>query len=384
MIHRPLLCHGYGNGTSASLITVSDSAKHIVQILELLDERKMNYTFPINKTELLLSSGFSLLWQCFELSQDSKLAKDNHKTLRALITLLMGDTLSIATDFQRVAHALVATNTSSESPSQSPTQVMPTFVSDRNAMPAPDSKPKSARRQLQAIASRFSSLTKPHQPRSEDAPRRATVPTVDPSYLSPNHRSSSQLSLTSTRSLPVFSINSPLTTRTLMDLTPPIVNLDYLPLGEEPLSAYSNPPRKEVVARPGFDWAQSLDNMDSSNSNMYDGLFNGLFQDQISQSRLQLDVTTLNNPQDWLDQEWPVSAIDMSGKGPAPQSVLSASEGSITSGSETFSGCGSHQGSTSSGQVDPLDTGSKSFKGIAMPTFDGDAIDIYRFVSPLS
>jgi hypothetical protein len=42
-------------------MTVADSAKHIVQILDLLDERRMNYTFPFNKSELLLTAGFSLL-----------------------------------------------------------------------------------------------------------------------------------------------------------------------------------------------------------------------------------------------------------------------------------------------------------------------------------
>ncbi len=341
----------------------------------------MNYTFPLNKTELLVSSGFSLLWQCFELSQESKLARDNQNSLKALTNLLMHDSLSIATEFQEIARALVATEISSPSSTQSPHAMMPNFVSDRSAMPAPESKPRSARRQLQAIASRFSSLTKPHQPRAEDAPRRATVPGVDPSYRNPHHRTSSQLSLSSTRSLPVFSINSPPTTRTFKDLPPSTVNLDYLPLGHNPLPAYPNPPGKEALASPDLDWSQNLEDMDNSTPNMFDGLYNGVFQDQISQSRLELAVTALPNPQDWLDQKWPVSAIDLSAKGPAPKSVLSTSEESITSGGEEFSGCGSHSGSTSSGQVDNLNLGSKTLRGITMPTFDEDAIDLDGFIS---
>jgi hypothetical protein len=330
----------------------------------------MNYAFPMNRTELLLSSGFSLLWQCLDLSHDSKLAKDNQKSLKAITNLLSRHSPNIDAEFRRVTDALVATDMPSASWSQSPRQTIPNCVSDRSSMPAPVLKPRSTRRQLQAIASRFSSLTKPHQPRAEDARRRATVPAVDSSYLSTHHRTSSQLSISSTTSLPVFSISSPPTTRTFTDISSSTVNLDYLPLGEEPLAVHTNPPRKEAFASPGIDWAKSLEDTDSPNPDMCDGLYNGLFQDQISQSRLDLDVNTLTNPLDWLDQEWRVSGTDTAVKGPTRSSVLSASEGSITSIGEEFSGCGSHKGSTSSGQTDYLDVKTKTFGVITVPNPD--------------
>ncbi len=318
----------------------------------------MNYTFPMNKTELLLNSGFSLLWQCLELSSDSRLARDNQKSLDTITRLLHRDSQDIATEFRRIAHALVAPKIGPPSFTQAPPETILYSVCDRNSMSVPEPKPKSARRQLQAIASRFSSLTKSHQPRAEDVPRRATVPTVGQSLLRPYHRASSQLSLSSTRSLPLFSITSPPTTRTFMDLVPCTVNLDYLPLGEttSPLSSY--PSRKQVVASPNIDWSQDLQCMDSSKPRVYDGLLNGVLQGQISQSRLELDVSALTDSHDWHDQEWPVSAIDLSTKGLAPQSALSTSQESMTSGGEEFSGCGSNHGSISS----------SSLKGITMPT----------------
>jgi hypothetical protein len=340
----------------------------------LLDERNMNYTFPINKTEVLLSSGFSLLWQCFELSPESKLAKDNQKSLKALTNLLMGESLSIAAEFERVARALVPIEPLSPSLSQSPLPMVPNFVTDLSSMPAPVSKPKLARRQLQAIASRFSSLTKPHHSRAENAPRRATVQICGPPYPSPHPRTSSQLSLSSTRSLPVFSINSSPTPRMFMDFSASTMNLDYLPLGGDPSPTYPNPPRIEVVTSPDIDWAQNLEGMDISDTKIYDGLYNGFCQDQITQSRLDLDLSSLSNPQDWLDQEWPVRAVDPSAKGPTPQSVLSASGDSITSAGEEFSGCGSNNGSTSSAQADRSDIGSKIFRGITMPVVNEDAM----------
>jgi hypothetical protein len=336
--------------------------------LELLDERKMNYAFPINKTELLLSSGFSLLWQSFELSPDSKLAKDNKKSLIALIQLLIHDSPSTAAEFQRVARAFVTFGSVSPAACLSPPLISPNtvFDRDRRSMPAPDSKPKSARRHLQAIASRFSSLTKPYQPPSEEVPRRATVPTVGPPYLSQHNRKSSQISLTSARSLPVFSVSSPPPKHPFLDLPPSTVNLDYLPLGEDQSSAYFTQPQKEKVVNPNTDWSQDISVADPSS--VYDGLCNDLFEDEISHYQVGTDVPTLANSQEWLDQEWPMSALDLSSKGPVPQSVLSASEDSITSGGDTFSGCGSNNGSTSSGQIDYSDTGNKTFRGIAIPT----------------
>jgi hypothetical protein len=356
------------SNTSASLITIADSAKHIVQILELLDERKMHYAFLMNKTELLLASGFSLLWHCMELSQDSKLARDNQKSLSAFTCLLMQDSPSIAAEFQVVARSLVVAESSSPPSTQSPAQTKSKMMCDRISMPAPDLKPKSARRQLQAIASRFSSLTKPHQPRSEETPRRATVPTVDPFFMSSHHRTSSQLSLFSTRSLPVSSITSPPLSHPFMEPTPSTVNLDYLSLDENSLPSDLNP-RKEL-AGPAVDWSQTFQDMDISSPNMYDGLYSSLLQDQISQSRLELDVASLSKPPDWLDQQWLVSAIDLPTKGAAAQSVLSASEESLTSGGDEFSGCASNNGSASCGQLDHYDIGSMTFRGIAMPTFD--------------
>ena len=329
----------------------------------------MNYAFPISRTELLLSSGFSLLWQCLELSQDSKLAKDNHKSLKAIVNLLRRDSQSMASDFQRMAHALFATSTPSATSPQFPGHEILNFVLDRSSMPAPQSRPQSARRQLQAIASRFS-FVKPHQPRPEDARRRASVPRVDPSYVSSRQRTSSQFSLSSTDSLPLFSINSPPTAQTFMDLPSSTVNLDYLALGEDQSPTVPNLPREEDVGSPGPSRVKDLEDMDSLNPDMCGGLYNGVLQNQISQSRLDLDVTALTNPQGWLDQEWPVSALDTPAKAPVPGSLLSTSEGSIKSVGEDFNGCYSHKGSTSSAHTDHFDVGGETFGGTTLQNLD--------------
>lgn len=398
IIHRPLVCYGGGSSVSASLITIADSAKHIVQIIDLLEERKMNYAFPMNKTELLLAAGFSLLWQCSELSQDSKLAKDNQKSLDAVTELLMRDSPSVANEFQRVACAFVPTQVlppslirsppqtilnlvSDRNSAQSPSHMIPNFVSDRSSMAPPSSKPKSARRQLRAIASRLSSLTKPHQPRAEDTARRATVPRDGASYQRPDDASSSQLSISSSRSLPVFSIRSPPPTHAFMDLPASAVNLDYLPLGADPLPTYPNLPRKDAVACPDVPSAPNIKGMGSSNPATYEGLYNGIFQEQILQARLDLDVGSLTNPSGWVEQQWPVCASSFSGNGAAPKSVLSVSEGSTTSAGVELGGGGggSNNGSTASRSMDHLDVGSKIFQGIPVPVSGENPIRFHGF-----
>ena len=78
----------------------------------------------------------------------------------------------------------------------------------------------------------------------------------------------------------------------------------------------------------------ALEGMDRSNPIKYDRLHNGLFQGQNWYSYLELDRATLTNPEDWLKQEWPASASDLSAKAPAPKCALSASEERTTSDGE--------------------------------------------------
>jgi hypothetical protein len=105
-----------------------------------------------------------------------------------------------------------------------------------------------------------------------------------------------------------------------------------------------------------------MEGTDNSSANTYGGLHNDVYQEQTSQRGLELEVNTLADPQERLDEEWCISAIDLSAKASAPQSVLSGSEDSITSGGEEFSGCGSNNSSATSSQFNRLDSGGKTLK----------------------
>jgi hypothetical protein len=84
---------------------------------------------------------------------------------------------------------------------------------------------------------------------------------------------------------------------------------------------------------------------------------------------------TVATGDDWAQETWPTSGIDLMTKGPVPQSVLSFSEESLASGEDSmFSGSGSNNGSTAHESM----TNEKSFKGIAIPNL-GEDFDFHEF-----
>lgn len=358
LIHRPLLCHGSDSNASAAGIVLAAAGKHILQILDLLLERHMNYTFPLNKVDLLLTSGFAIVWQSLDLEDDSKLIKDNQKSLTSIIGMLQLENPAAAAEFQKVVTCFVTVETRSVSPRSS---VDITAPKPRSSMPSPaDPKSKSARKQLQAIASRWSTFGS--KAKAEDVPRRATVP----ASLGPVHRAASTASLSSTRSAPVMQLNNmssnQLTTCRTHDSS--AINLDYLALGDDfgdsqtrTSSSTMLPPKKQPtppLADAG--WDQLFNGIDQNPT---------LYQDLTSTSGHGLYQVPSN---EWTSDSWHLSPLEFTTKAPVPQSLLSFSDESLTSGDDfMFSATGSHTGSTVIGEG--LDLG-ETYRGITIPVDD--------------
>ena len=91
-------------------MVLAAAAKHTIQILELLEERRMHYTFPVHKTDLLLVSGFSLLWQCVDLKDESKIIQDSQKSLAALTEMMTRGAPQAGEEFLRLRNSVVAIN----------------------------------------------------------------------------------------------------------------------------------------------------------------------------------------------------------------------------------------------------------------------------------
>ncbi|KIX05432.1 uncharacterized protein Z518_06304 [Rhinocladiella mackenziei CBS 650.93] len=361
LIHRPLLCHGSGSAASAAGIVLATAGKHVLQILDLLLERCMNYAFPLNKTHLLLSSGFSILWQSLDLEDDSKLVKDNQKSLTLLANMLQNDNSIAALEFQKIATCFIALEGRiASTPKSVDTGNSP--QGSGSAMPAPSEvKSKSARKQLQAIASRWSSFSNKGKP--ENTTRRATVSQTGNASFSPAHRAASTVSLTSTRSAPVKAVKSSSLNRvnTARTIDNPAINLDYLPLDGDSQTRTSSstmlPPKKQqtpTLTEPS--WERLLNNFDSNNP--------GIYQDMTANGHTLYQAPS----KEWTPEVWHLSAIDLAVKAPVPQSLLSFSEESLTSGDDfLFSAAGSNNGSTATG--DNLDL-AETYRGITIPVDD--------------
>jgi hypothetical protein len=332
----------------------------------------MNYTFPFNKSELLLTAGFSLLWQCLELPEESKLVKDNQKTLTLLITILTQDSVSAGKEFQAVAGSFVNLGPRNGAQAPKPMQIDCQAARMLENMAAPEVKHKSPRKQLQAIASRFSSFNN-SRVKIEDPPRRATVPHTGPTQsLSPYDRANSTLSLASTRSAPVVPLYTPSKPRSIE--VPSNLNLDYLPIGEDDDTVFINAmPGKGQLNESA--WERLLTNIDSGHSSVYNGVYGCGSPSENGLQRFHTEPAVATG-HDWAQEVWPTGAIDLTTKGPVPQSVLSFSEESLTSGEDlVFSASGSNNGSTAYESMN----NEKSFKGIAIPNlgedFDFDEFD---------
>ena len=372
LVHRPQLCHGSGSGCASATIVLSAAGKHTLQILDLLDERRMNYTFPFNRKELLLTAAFSILWQSIDLDEESKLLKDNQKSLTLALGMLARENQTVAAEFQQTATAFM--HLEGRRPSPKHIEIETPAAKLINSMTAPqahNSKTKSTRKHLQAIASRFSTFSNSKSSKPEE-PRRATVPrtTVNHSQsLSPQHRADSTVSLSSTRSAPVYPMTTPspgacLDQTTMNYNRTPNINLDYYPLGDDPndtqTSAASStmlPPRKPTqhqmsptIANSNWDSLLNLNaNISTPASNPAIPGFDAsnILYGTVNTSSANHHSTGSGMNNDWMADPtgWGLPTMDYGSKSNVPQSLLSFSGESMTSAEDLVFSASSNNGS---------------------------------------
>ncbi|KAK5086583.1 DNA-binding transcription factor cat8 [Lithohypha guttulata] len=369
LIHRPLLCYGSGSAASAATIVLAAAAKHILQIIDLLDERCMNYTFPVNKQDILLNAGTSILWQCIDLDDDSKIIKDNQKSLSLLLTKAAKENVSASNEFQKIASSFVVVGSPRVlPPHQLPAEAPPARL--LNTMPAPaNNKQKSTRKQLQAIASRFSGFSTKDNNNGDSSKRRTVSPRSGSTTIDVNPpRANSTISLVSTQSAPapatqLSTTPSPRTTHPprLPGQASSVVNLDYFPFDgslhivpSHNSSSTMLPPKKHSLPTHSS-WEHLVQGFDHQSV-----LYNTVEPNALNK--------TTSNPEilDWTGELWNLGGFH-SEKPNVPQSLLSFPEESLASADDfVFSTAGSHNGSMSTN--DGLDlSAEESFKGITMP-----------------
>lgn len=338
-----------GLGSSA-MVAVGDSCKHIVQIVQLLDERKLSFSFCLNRNEILVQAGFGLLYQTLGLDRDGKLIKDCNRLTCVVIEMLEQSNAPGAREFRRVGCSMISV----PRVEQVATPAVSRHASEGN-MSAPMDTFRATQKSLKAIAARFSpGAVKAHRHDMKE-PRRATLPAISPSMGMHSNPSSSSLSsarsdFAAARSEPT---PSPLSHRASLSLynkrrTSNAIhqnsNIDFLSFGPDPLANYpsaQNSCGKSEVSP--ADWERLLSSLDNGQTNIYDTIYGGPTADALPDCP-PLSAGAESSNLTWSPNVW--NWGNFNDQAPPPQSVLSFSDESLTSGEE-FSNCADYgNGST--------------------------------------
>lgn len=384
----------------------------MIQIIQLLIERGMSFTFCLNRDEVLVVSGFGLLYQGLNLDPNSKILKDNQKMVNTVINALEQTRSPCAAEFKRIAQSFFPTPAKEPTPKTKPIE-LPRHNSD-GALPPPTlpSPTSSAKKNLKAIASRFTAGGLPKK-LSLDATdhRRATVhniclhpqgvPSQSVPSLQPPKPASSTSSLydpsTMSRSEPARSpINmfsrppstttrpngaqQPLLKTKLRPNAPTLTNLDYLSFGNEPdLQLQTNGrSAKPIKTEPGpTDWEKLIGSLDNGQSNIYEG-WNGnshtesMFE--VPALGMQHNNHSAHTLQDvsWHHDLWALTQTETNG---SANSIITTSSGhadSILSFSTEERDMGSNSEDFSAAEFSAAEwncipAASETFRGICMP-----------------
>merc|ERR1712093_215359 len=353
LIHRPAVGSTLGTKSSPSVISLAESSKHIIQIVQLLVERGMSFPFCVNKNEMLTLCGLSLLYQGLDLKQTGKLMQDSTRLVSVVVKLLEKADAPGAADFKKLSTSLFKIDTQAKSPAVRSPNVM-------NAPTSSKSSPAASKQQMRPHIYRHGSASMSENDllTQQEKLRRATVPNISMRQeYNPHGRSS----LDSARSESPMSkreyrhsaphVPTTLKPRLLKNEKPP--NLDYLSLSNTPVASQPQSPVQSrsqpsshnahtpIFPNNGYsttkssgvsasEWEALLGSLDGGQTNLYDAIYGG--------PALSLTENPPSNYGDWSpDSQWDMTSLTMNDFGSAPgaaRSVLSFSEESLSSGED--------------------------------------------------
>ena len=222
------------NGTdisSSATVSLAQSSKHIIQIVQLLEERRMSFSFCLNRGEVLLLAGFGLLHQMIGLDQKGKLIQDSQRLLCAVISMLERGSAIGSSDFKRIACAVMSVDHGSQN--ARPLQESGARRKTGATMPAPKNLHNSARKPSAISRGGHPRIKQEHAAGSPSVISHAWIDSSGPN----NGRTSSQHSLSSAFSDPMsrstFSEASTSTQGTSQTIQTDPPNLDYFDFTNE-------------------------------------------------------------------------------------------------------------------------------------------------------
>ena len=234
MIHRPAVGSSLGHKSSPSLISLADSSKHIIQIVQLLEERNMSFSLCLNKNELLTLCGLSILYQRLDLKQEGKLMQDGQRLVGTVIRFLEKANAPGAADFKRLAMSMIPVD---PQPKALPGRSSTGMVTPTSSKSTPS--PTIARQQIQPQLYRHGSTAMSDQEllSQQEKLRRATMPNLSAQRPDATSRARTP---TANREYMISAPHLPINPTPRSEKTAKPSNLDYLSLSNTPVT--SQPP----------------------------------------------------------------------------------------------------------------------------------------------
>lgn len=360
MIHRPAVGSTLGDKASPSLISVADSSKHAIQIIQLLEERSMSFSFCVNKNEMLTLCGLSILYQGLDLKKESKLLKDGQRLVSAVENYLDAFKAPGAADFRKLVSSLASTETSktidreaqnhatAQSQSQTGRQVHPSVTPrypsnlDTELLQQQERMRRATLNSIPMLGLGNQSGSRHKKPDTasrsnsfhSSTPRQSQLPTPSPMSTSTKPRSSSN------------SDAGPNLNYLVLDSTS---SADGLRRSRSVVQQRNNEPQIQQYKTSNLaasDWESLLGSLDSGNSNIFDAVYGASVPGMpVSVSHGGANVgghhaesLSSSGYGDWdlSPETWDMTALSM-GDCDVPattQSVLSISEESLSSGDD--------------------------------------------------
>ncbi|KAF9882185.1 hypothetical protein CkaCkLH20_00221 [Colletotrichum karsti] len=362
LIYRPAVGSSLGHKAAPALLSIGESSKHIVQIIQLLEERNMTFSFCLNKTDTLVLCGMTLLYHSFELKQDSKMMKDVERLVNSVLRILTKAKAPGSFDLKRVAGMLIKLDEPSLPTPPQPSPDTSMRAPQRSSPPASANKKKSPQQTLGRLPSAAASESDLIQ--QQEKMRRMTMPSI---HNRPElYRSRSRPSIDNLQQQQDMSAARREHHRLSMSQIANRIrthngkqNLDYLSLSNTPngssppsptsarlqqhllaaahQSLYNSQQQPQKISGVSTtEWEALLGSMDCGLNNVYDAIYGG------GGGLTQMSDTTpaSTNLDGWSPDSWDLASFNIGdfGTNPAPpQSVLSVSEESLSSGEDLAS-----------------------------------------------
>ncbi|KAK0719734.1 fungal-specific transcription factor domain-containing protein [Lasiosphaeris hirsuta] len=368
LIFRPAVSSSLGQKAAPALISICESSKSIIQIVQLLEERSMCFSFCLNKSDTLILCGMSLLYQTLGLKHDSKVLRENERLTNVVIKIVDKAKAPGSYDFKRVAGLLVTIDeplpqSLPTPPRQSPDTCMaapPTHRTSPPAQPTGNRMHNPLGIHVGASASETDLLLQ------QEKLRRMTMPQLSQQHGSEQYRARSRQSFDSLprQDASVGRRDHRLSLSRVQAAQAAMIarvsptpganakqNLDYLSLSSTPQSQPASPiqargQQHATQAQQGqlyaqhqkgsnastAEWDALLGSIESGQLNVYDAIYGGAGMSLAETTPMSAATAT-----SWSPDSWDLSGFNLGDFGPGSataQSVLSLSEDSLSSGDD--------------------------------------------------